>query len=89
MTNVTNKDAVYAFSHSTLLKALAEWEKTQIKDFPNQSEKIQTTVIAMQYFMQSAEIRDNKMLVSGDNSDFIIEKPVTLDKWKTPKKGNK
>lgn len=68
----------YVFSHTTLLDALKEWEKEQIENYPHQEERIKTTTVAMQYFMHSQQVKDHKMIVSGDPNDFEIEMPEKL-----------
>ena len=69
------KNVTYVFSHTTFLKALKDWEKEQIEHFPNQKERIQITTVAMQYFLRSQQVKDHKMIISGDPEDFIIEMP--------------
>ncbi|MEE9351982.1 MAG: hypothetical protein V3U78_06945 [Thiotrichaceae bacterium] len=75
-----NDNPTYIFSHSTLLEALEEWELEQIKHFPHQAERVQTTVVAMQHFLRSRQVKDHKMLMSGEPAGFIIKKPVSLKK---------
>jgi hypothetical protein len=72
-TNVT-----YVFSHTTLLEALKEWELEQIEHYPNQVERIQIAAVAMQHFLRSQQVKDHKMIVSGEPNDFVIEMPVSI-----------
>jgi len=76
MTDVNN--TTYVFSHSTLLQALEEWEQEQLKEFPKQKERIQITVVAMQHFLQSKQVRDHKMILSGEPKDSDIQMPSSL-----------
>lgn len=76
-TNIT-----YIFSHTTLLEALKEWEQEQIEHYPNQQERIQTTVVAMQHFLRSQQVFDHKMIMSGNPEDFVIEMPDSLEQSK-------
>ena len=73
MTHQNN--VTYVFSHTTLLEALSEWEKEQLESFPKQKERIQTTVVAMQHFLRSQQVKDHKMIMSGDPESFEIEFP--------------
>ncbi len=72
------KNVTYVFSHTTLLEALKEWEEEQIKQYPHQKERIQTTVVAMQHFFRSQQVVDHKMIVSGDPNNFDIVMPEQL-----------
>jgi hypothetical protein len=72
------KNVTYVFSHNTLLAALKEWEKEQIEHYPNQKERIQITVVAMQHFLRSQQVMDHKMIMNGDPKDFVIEMPESL-----------
>jgi len=72
-TNVT-----YVFSHTTLLEALKEWELEQIEHYPHQKERIQIATVAMQHFLRSQQVKDHKMIVSGEPNDFVIEMPVSI-----------
>lgn len=74
-----SENPTYIFSHTTLLEALEEWELEQVKHFPQQAERIQITVLAMQHFLRSKQIKKHKMLMSGEPVNFIIKKPVS---WK-------
>ncbi len=78
MTDANN--TTYVFSHSTLLQALEEWETEQIKEFPKQKERIQITVVAMQHFLQSEQVRDHKMILSGNPEEADIKMPASLKK---------
>ena len=69
------KNVTYVFSHTTFLEALKDWEKEQIEHYPNQKERIQITTVAMQYFFRSQQVKDHKMIISGNPDDFIIEMP--------------
>ena len=68
-------NVTYVFSHTMLLEALHEWQAEQIEHYPHQKERIDTTVVAMQYFLRSKQMRDHKMFVSGNPEDFVIEMP--------------
>ncbi len=68
----------YVFSHSTLLEALTEWEKEQIEHYPNQAERIQITVVAMQHFLRSQQVKDHKMIMSGEPNNFVIDLPKSI-----------
>ena len=68
----------YVFSHSTLLEALQEWELEQIEYFPQQAERIQITVVALQHFLRSQQVKDHKMIVSGEDNDFVIDFPKSI-----------
>ena len=72
-TNVT-----YVFSHTTLLEALSEWELEQVEHYPHQEERIQIATVAMQHFLRSQQVKDHKMIVSGEPNDFVIEMPVSI-----------
>ncbi len=76
MKNITN--VTYVFSHTTLLEALKEWELEQIEHYPKQEERIQIATIAMQHFLRSQQVKDHKMIVSGEPNDFVIEMPVSI-----------
>jgi hypothetical protein len=79
MTNSLNPTNVtYVFSHTTLLEALKEWELEQIEHYPNQVERIQIAAVAMQHFLRSQQVKDHKMIVSGEPNDFVIEMPVSI-----------
>ena len=85
MTKLTN--VTYVFSHKTLLEALKEWELEQIEHYPNQEERIQIATVAMQHFLRSQQVKDHKMIVSGEPNDFVIEMPVSIfDSESTTKK---
>ena len=71
------KNTTYVFSHTTLLEALKEWETEQIENYPHQSEKIQTTVVAMQHFLRSQQVKDHKMFISGEPENFDIKMPAS------------
>lgn len=73
MNNQNN--VTYVFSHTTLLDALNEWEQEQIENYPQQKERIQTTVVAMQHFLRSQQVKDRKMIMSGNPDNFEIELP--------------
>lgn len=73
------KNTTYVFSYTTLIEALKEWEIEQIDAYPEQKEKIQTTVVAMQYFLRSENIKKHKMILSGNPDDFDIEMPDSLE----------
>lgn len=72
-TNIT-----YVFSHTTLLEALKEWELEQVEHYPHQEERIQIATVAMQHFLRSQQVKDHKMIVSGEPNDFVIEMPVSI-----------
>ncbi len=74
--NITN--VTYVFSHTTLLEALKEWELEQVEHYPNQEERIQITTVAMQHFFRSQQVKDHKMIVSGEPNDIVIEMPVSI-----------
>jgi hypothetical protein len=74
--NTTN--VTYVFSHTTLLEALKEWELEQVKHYPLQEERIQIATVAMQYFLRSQQVRDHKMIVSGEPNDIEIVMPVSI-----------
>jgi len=76
MTESTN--VTYVFSQTTLLEALKEWELEQVENYPQQKERIQIAVIAMQHFLRSQQVKDHKMIVSGEPNDFVIEMPVSI-----------
>ena len=76
--NQGTDNVTYVFSHTTLLEALKEWELEQIEHYPKQVERIQTTVVAMQHFLRSEQIRDHKMIVSGEPNNFVIDMPVSI-----------
>ena len=73
-----SKNITYVFSHSTLLSALNDWEDAQIKAYPHQKERIQTTVIAMQHFLQSPQVQEHKMIMSGETNEVDIQFPQSL-----------
>ena len=73
------KNVTYVFSHTTLLEALKEWEEEQLKHYPQQKERIQTTVVAMQHFFRSEQVVDHKMIVSGSPQAIDIVMPEQLD----------
>ena len=75
-TNTTN--VTYVFSHTTLLEALKEWELEQVEHYPHQEERIQIATVAMQHFLRSQQVKDHKMIVSGEPNDFVIEMPVSI-----------
>lgn len=68
-------NVTYIFSYTTLMDALKEWQDEQIRHFPHQKERIQTTVVAMQHFMRSPQVRKYKMIMSGEPENFVIELP--------------
>ena len=76
MTDTSN--VTYVFSHTTLLEALKEWEVEQVEHYPQQEERIQIAVVAMQHFLRSHQVKDHKMIVSGEPNDFVIEMPVSI-----------
>lgn len=73
MNNQNN--VTYVFSHTTLLEALNEWEQEQIDNYPQQKERIQTTIVAMQHFFRSQQVKSHKMIMSGNPDSFEIERP--------------
>ena len=73
--NQVNTNVTYVFSHKTLLEALEEWQKEQIRNFPQQEERIKIAGVAMQYFLRSKQVLEHKMIVSGNPEDFVIEMP--------------
>ncbi len=72
------KNVTYVFSHTTLLEALKEWELEQVEHYPKQQERIQIAAVAMQHFLRSQQVKDHKMIVSGEPNDFVIEMPVSI-----------
>lgn len=72
-----NLNATYVFTHQTFLDALNEWENDQVKNYPKQAERIQITVLAMQHFLQSQQVKDHKMIISGEPENFDIKIPST------------
>ena len=74
----------YVFSRTTLLEALKEWEQEQLKNYPHQKERIQTTVVAMQHFMLSPQVVEHKMIVSGNPDEFDIVMPSSLEDLEKP-----
>ena len=74
------KNTTYVFSHTTMIEALKEWESEQIDAYPKQKEKIQTTVVAMQHFLRSDNIKNHKMILSGNPDDNDIVVPTALEK---------
>ncbi len=68
----------YVFSHTTLLEALSDWEADQIEHYPHQAERIQITVVAMQHFLRSQQVKDHKMIVSGEPNDFVLKFPKSI-----------
>ncbi len=62
-----------------MIEALEEWEQEQIENYPHQAERIQTTVVAMQHFLRSSQIKDHKMIISGEPEKFEIKMPSS---WK-------
>lgn len=73
------QNVTYVFSHTTLMGALKDWEQEQIENFPNQKERIQISVVAMQHFFRSQQVLDHKMVISGDPENFVIEMPESLE----------
>ena len=65
-----NLNTTYVFTHQTFLDALSEWEKDQIESYPQQTERIQITVLAMQDFLQSQQVKDHKMTISHKPEDL-------------------
>jgi len=61
------------------MDALKDWEQEQIEHFPNQKERIQISVLAMQHFFRSQQVLDHKMVISGDPENFVIEMPESLE----------
>ena len=82
------QNVTYVFSHSTLLDALKEWEKEQIEHYPHQKERIQTTVVAMQHFLRSRQVREHKMIMSGDPHNFEIAMPNSPEQVNSPEQAN-
>ena len=79
MTNSANTTNVtYVFSHTTLLEALKEWESEQVEYYPHQQERIQIATVAMQHFLRSQQVKNHKMIVSGEPNDIEIEIPVSI-----------
>ena len=76
--NLNTPNVTYVFSHTTLLEALKEWEEEQIEHYPNQAERIQITVVAMQHFLRSQQVKDHKMIVSGEPENFVIDLPKSI-----------
>ncbi len=68
-------NATYIFNWSTMLEALEDWEQEQVKNYPHQSERIQITVVAMQHFLRSSQIKDHKMIISGEPEKFELKMP--------------
>lgn len=87
--NPSINNVTYVFTHSTLLDALKEWEKEQIEHYPHQRERIQTTVVAMQHFLRSKQVRNHKMIMSGDPHDFEIAMPRSLELENSPEQEDK
>lgn len=81
------KNTTYVFSHTTLIEALKEWELEQIEAYPDQIERIQTTVVAMQHFLRSENIKNHKMILSGNPDDFDVVMPEPSEN--ASKKANK
>jgi len=78
MTDKNN--TTYVFSHTTLLEALQEWEQEQIESYPKQEERIKITVVAMQHFLRSEQVKNHKMILSGNPDDIEIKMPASRDK---------
>jgi len=78
-TTLKNPNVTYVFTHKTMLEALGEWEQEQIKSYPNQKERIQITVLAMQHFLRSSQVKDHKMIISGNPENFELKMPAS---WK-------
>jgi hypothetical protein len=57
---------IYVFSEETLDQALEAWKTRQIEENPNNREKIETTVVAMGWFFNSAEVEQRKMIMTAD-----------------------
>ena len=74
--NTTN--VTYVFSHTTLLEALKEWELEQVEHYPHQKERIQIATVAMQHFLRSQQVKDHKMIISGEDNDFVIDFPQSI-----------
>ncbi len=72
-------NVTYVFSHTTLLDALKDWELEQIEHYPKQQERIQITVVAMQHFLRSQQVKDHKMIVNGDPENFVIAMPNSFE----------
>ena len=79
-----SNNTTYVFSHSTFLQALEEWEAEQIKAYPKQKERIQITVLAMQDFLQSEQVKAHKMILSGNPENHEIKMPLSLKNLKKP-----
>lgn len=71
------KNTTYVFSHTTFLTALEEWETEQIENYPHQEERVQTTVVAMQHFLRSQQVKDHKMFISGEPENVEIKIPAS------------
>jgi hypothetical protein len=83
---MTNKqNTTYVFSQTTLLDALKEWELAQVKAYPKQKERIQITTVAMQHFLRSEQVKNHKMILSGDPDDFDVVMPELKSTPKKPK----
>jgi len=72
-------NATFIFNWTTMLEALEDWEQEQIESYPHQSERIQITVVAMQHFLRSSQIKDHKMIISGEPENFEVKIPSS---WK-------
>ena len=76
----SSPNVTYVFTHTTLLEALSGWEKEQVKNYPQQAERIQITVVAMQHFLRSQQVKDHKMIISGEPENLELKIPST---WKS------
>ena len=79
MSENTNENVTYVFSSSTLKKALNDWKKEQIQQFPHRKDLIELTCISIAYFMRSQHVIDGKMVMSGEPENFQIEMPESID----------
>jgi len=61
MSDLDEAPQSWVFNRDTLEVALAQWKTAQIEAYPHQEELIQTTALAMQDFLDSEFVKNNKM----------------------------
>jgi hypothetical protein len=74
----TPHNCTFVYSHTTFLETLDRWQKEQIKAFPHRETDIKVCVMGIQHFMRSSQVKDAKMIVSGDIDTFEIKMPEEL-----------
>jgi len=85
MSDMNTNNPTFVFTWTSFLETLEEWRKKQIEAYPHKSDDINICFLAMQDYMQSEEVFNNKMVLSGDPKTLPI-KTLPEEKTKNNKK---